>query len=601
MLTNGHRSKTNYNTLSADATPASLNTGRQIIRVAETNDPLAIICTELLNRGQPPDLNNQFILTPDPASTSGIQHRFLALADKAGYSSLLGPRILPLAQWLNDLVMLTDEILHPSRLELLVVEALQQHPSWCSHSESWQLAQSLIPLFDEIARERITLPEQLARFKSTLQQGYQLSDEAPTGFSQEAKIVHMLWHAWRQQQDACGYIDAATAYTRQLAMSTDRIPDAHHLYLLGFRHFSAAELAWLSMILQSGHATLVVQGLLSDRLEAFVSSVLNDQEGPPRNGGNPGLPETPGKSHPVTEFLDNIYAGLNGHPTDENLAERMARYGKLFRESPVVSHIKISPAANAEQSARIIELQLLLWHTEGHQSIGIICEDRRLSRRLRALLERRGFSLHDQAGWALSTTSAATVLERLLQSVEEDFDQTALLDLLKSPFLLPEQPREDRLQAVFWLERDIIRHENIQRGLWRYRAHIRYRQKRLAWHDNKHGQTINELLDTVERSCAPLRECLQRNSATPARYLAALRHALSGLGIDRSYHLDAAGIAITETLERLSSVIRACDMTLAWNDFRYWLGHTLEQATFRPHSDQPAFHLGQPFRPEFPS
>ena len=226
--------------MSADTTPAALTLNRQIIRVAETDDPLAIICQELLTRGQPPDLSSQTILTPNPTSTSGIQRRLLELARKDGYSALLGPRVLPLGQWLNDMVTLPDEVLHPSRLELLIVDTLQQQPAWRSHNTSWQLTQSLVPLFDELAREQIALPEQLEHFKSLLQLGYQLSGQTPDGFSQEAKIVHTLWRAWQQQQAACGYVDAGTAYARQLALSVNRVPTAQHVYLLGFRHLTGA-------------------------------------------------------------------------------------------------------------------------------------------------------------------------------------------------------------------------------------------------------------------------------------------------------------------------------------------------------------------------
>ena len=105
----------------------------------------------------------------------------------------------------------------------------------------------------------------------------------------------------------------------------------------------------------------------------------------------------------------------------------------------------------------------------------MVTEDRRLARRVRALLERAGIALQDSGGWALSTTSAAAALERWLETVEEDFAHQPLLDVLKSPFVCPPQEREAHLASVHRLEQDIILHEQIARGLERYRRHLDYR------------------------------------------------------------------------------------------------------------------------------
>lgn len=585
---NGRKSKTNSNTLSAEvASPADI-TGGPVIQVSCNDDLPEIICNLLLARGQPPDLDNQVILTPRSLNTSGIRQQILELAARRGFPALLGPRIMPLSQWLNDTVVLTEEILHPAHRQLQLIQALKQHPSLCGQGGAWQMAQSLIPLFDELSREQLDLPEDPEQFESVLRNGYQLHNPVPDGFSHEARIVHTLWQAWQKQQAEDGLLDGAAAYTRQLARSLDCIPETHHLYLVGFHHLAGAELAWLSALLHRASATLIVQGLLSEKLEQFVTaSQAKLTATHTRTFPASGSHTTDDEHSTLTSFLDCVFANMTGCTITDDLSARMRRFSGPDKDSPIAQHVKMTTAADGEQHAAVIELQLRLWLAQGLRRIGIVCEDRRLSRRLRALLERQGLSLRDQAGWALSTTSAATALERLLQSVEEDFDQLALLDLLKSPFLLPDWPREERMQAVFWLERDIVRHENIHRGLSRYRRHVRFRQKRLAWRDgNHHGQVILDLLDVIEQASRPLRNCLHRKHSTPSRLLDALLQGLAGLGIEQSYRQDPAGIALLDTLLQIRSATSDCDIGLGWNEFRLWLGNILEQATFRPASGQ---------------
>src|SRR5690606_5726489 len=91
-------------------------------------------------------------------------------------------------------------------------------------------------------------------------------------------------------------------------------------------------------------------------------------------------------------------------------------------------------ADDAEHEARAVDLQIRRWWLAGHRRIALVTEDRKLARRVRALLARAGLALNDTVGWALSTTSAAAALERWLEAVEESFRASPLLDVLKSPF-----------------------------------------------------------------------------------------------------------------------------------------------------------------------
>ena len=120
------------------------------------------------------------------------------------------------------------------------------------------------------------------------------------------------------------------------------------------------------------------------------------------------------------------------------------------------------------------------------QPVAIVTEDRRLARRVRAMLEASGIQLDDPAGWALSTTSAAAIVERWLETVEEDFACGPMLDVLKSPFY-EWRTRDQHLALVLRLEQDIILHENIARGLDRYRRHLDLRSNACRALDRAHS------------------------------------------------------------------------------------------------------------------
>jgi ATP-dependent helicase/nuclease subunit B len=77
---------------------------------------------------------------------------------------------------------------------------------------------------------------------------------------------------------------------------------------------------------------------------------------------------------------------------------------------------------------------------------------RLVARRARALLERAQVLVKDEAGWAFSTTSAATAVGRWLDVAGGDCYHRDLLDLMKSPFVFQDWGREARRHAVWRLE-----------------------------------------------------------------------------------------------------------------------------------------------------
>jgi len=526
-------------------------------------DILEVAAARIIDQaGNLPDLGDCVILLPDLQFAAQLRRQLLAAAQPHGHAALLGPVISTPEQWLVEHIPLDRTVPGRARRELLLVEVLKQHARVFPGSDPWQLAASLVSLFEELALHRVHIPEDLAEFTTRLQSAYGLDTHLPEPLGIEAGIVHRLWHAWQVQLDADDLLDPGMACLQRLA----RHRAAAHvelLYLIGIDDANAAEREWLADLATAG------------RVECFL------------HAGTPWIADTslqtiPADGNaaevPTTACLDQIFQH-DGEPP----AARARAFAARYPQSPLAGGMVIFAATSAEQEALAIDLQVRRWLLEERQPLAIVTEDRRLARRVRALLERSGILLQDSGGWALSTTSAAAVLERWLETVEEDFDHQPLLDVLKSPFIFPDIDPDLHGSRVYRLEQDIIRHENIARGLARYRRHIDTRRQRLptGW-SAATAESLHHLLNRLDQAAEPLREYLQGEPATPQALLQALRASLEELGIWDAFANDPAGRRILQEWQLLHDAAGHSRVTMNWMEFRVWFGTALERHDFRP-------------------
>jgi len=110
---------------------------------------------------------------------------------------------------------------------------------------------------------------------------------------------------------------------------------------------------------------------------------------------------------------------------------------------------RLCPAGDLENAAIQSAQIVLRWLQQGKTDIAIVAQDRVTARRLRALLERAEVAVADETGWKLSTTRAAAALAAWNDLVSARGETNALLDLLKSPFVFPEDAdRSDRVMRI---------------------------------------------------------------------------------------------------------------------------------------------------------
>lgn len=551
--------------------------------VAYNQDPLWVLAERLLadRQSKLPDLSAVTIILAEPQAAPVLRARLLQLSREQGHAALLGPRILTLRDWARTFLPAGIQICDPHAQLLMLVEALNQYPHLLKSANPWALASDLLSLFDELTLNHIDLPADLQDFTRRLQQAYGLRDKEISALGQEARLVHTLWHAWHEQLQAEGLTDMQTAYLLALSHSLQQLAAGESLYLAGFQSFTPAEQHWLAKLLDRNQLRLYLHGQCGVAPERYhpdapLSRLLQH------------LPAT--QSGPVNDDTYSATLTLMFDETAGNLRARANSMQQSHAQSPLQDRLDVFMAQSAEDEANAIDIQVRQWLLEDKQRIGIVTENRRLARRVRALLERAGITLQDEAGWALSTTSAAASLERWLECLEEDFAHLPLLDLLKSPFLFPDLDPDEVRFATLRLEQDIILHENIARGLNRYRQHIEDRRQRLPEWMADSANSLLHLLERLETAAAPLQSKL-KDRQTPSLWLKTLQASLQQIGMAEQFVKDPAGSRLLQALEQMQQAARHTHMQLGWLDLRTWLGRTLEQFHFQPPTNGQGVYL----------
>lgn len=511
-----------------------------------------------------PDLSHSVVLLPDYQGAARLKLELLRMAERQNVSALLLPRISSLRDFLERLAPAGDDVIPEEQRLLLLVDALHKYPHLYGASNPWLLAADLLQLFDELTLYRIRLPQHVSEFADLLARCYRIEAKHPA-LLKEAHIVHTLWQAWHQQLQAEGWTDSSSNYLRQLGYSLQRLPAQARFYVAGFNRFIPAELQWLHELAKQRPLRLMMQA------------------DPDESGFQPrlGFLRSAAKNSRTLFFQ----AALDSSAVP--LLQRARNFAAAHPSSPVLESVRIRPADSFEEEIQLTTLEIQRALSRGDRHIGVITEDRKFARRLRAYLERARIELKDTTGWALSTTRAVALLESWLQCVENDFPHHAFLDLLKSA--VPGDD-EEYLKLVYRFETDIVLHENIGSGMQRYRKALQSRARRLPWWNNSVQQKLMALLDLHERAAAPLQKLLRQTRPAEA-YIRELLNSLQHLQLQRLLAGDEAGCEALSLLDRLQRAASALPARIDWLDFRIWLGYALETHYFSPSTSHPRVQL----------
>ncbi len=554
------------------------HTSEQLTLLPLDQDPFEALVKMLLfeNQKQLPRLERTTVLIPDIADAPHLRQLLLLQTKSLGFDALLGPQIHDCHNWLARLPVTDMDVISDYRRELILVQALNKHSELFGAANHWALADSLLQLFDELTLNKVGLPESIEDFQQRVASAYGLSPHVHNAMEREAQLIHTLWRAWHQELNERGFLDRNTHYLMQLAASLKQ-PSLDRLYILAPIFTCVAEHEWLGNMAKQNNVHIILQGHITP--DTISTRLLHPATPLSKQLEAMGINNLACSSDSnYSRMLDEIFAPQ----TEKPLQQRALEFADTVPDSPLNDHLALFAANSDEEEARAVELQVRRWLLEGKKQISIVCENRRLARRIRALLERANVPINDTAGWALSTTSAAAILERWLQCIEEDFPHLAMLDLLKSPFFCAVEQRDTHLADVYLLERDIVLHEKIGSGIARYRRHLSYRQGRLPSELAARLKPVDRLLERLQRAAELMRGFLSGNPSRAADLLATLRQSLQTLGLEQQLNADEAGTRLLEELQKMEQAASGEEQTMQWLEFRSWLGRNLERYDFKP-------------------
>ena len=592
-----------------------------ILECSRHQNLLDIAATHILETaaGQLPDLRAYVVIVAQSLTSTAFRQQLLHTFNKSDNATsaicLFPPWVGTLNDWISEHIPVpqTYSLISEQTRRLVFIEALKDYPHIFQEENKWQVTIALLKLFDELSLEKAELND-AGQWQQLIHDAYGIDEHKHC--HQEADLVYSLWHAWHQQlediqsQDLTGdYVSRlihatglAINHTLTSNLTSGQTSGDKHFIVIGENHLSRCERHFITALQENNQCTLIKY---ADSIRPACNSLDNSLDNSLGNSAGNSADSA------YEYFIQQCYHFSNTSMPSQSLQQRVA--------SIPTEHLKTVPfscfmAADDETQVQAIDCQIRRWLIEKRQNIGIICEDRKLARRLRALLERADVAMQDLSGWSLATTQAATIIERWLQCIENDFDSRPLLECLKSPFvpalfeslcfdtnnhtaneqqINEENHQHDKIKyLVYRFEHDIVLHENINSNLGRYRKQLDRRKNRLSHWSEQNYQNIVSLIDKVETIATPLQQLYQsQQQKTASAFFTCFTRSLEELGVLSTYAQDAAGLRILQTLDDLETSLRIADPIFSWQDFRLWLGNALEEKLFSPNTQSSSVKL----------
>ena len=230
---------------------------------------------------------------------------------------------------------------------------------------------------------------------------------------------------------------------------------------------------------------------------------------------------------------------------------------------------RLHPCLDAEDEAQRAAACVITQLQAGHTPVGLVANDRVLTRRVSALLQAAGVAVQDETGWKLSTTRAAAQLMSLLRAAQPRARTDDVLDFLKqSPAW--DAPTIERLE-----------HWAREQGLSHWQA-ARASAVKLC------PAGLPALLDDLQTPRA-LAGWLQSLAAAldGAGLLVTLREDAAGQHVLHSLRLEPGGaseIAVLHDMLAAASSNNTGAQRMSLASFTTWVREVLEGASFAPRS-----------------
>ncbi|MES2831097.1 MAG: PD-(D/E)XK nuclease family protein [Pseudomonadota bacterium] len=482
----------------------------------------------------PSDLSGLRMVVPTLGHTLQLRQ---ALHDALG-GAFIAPRICTMSGWLDlqrsqdhSVGVPSDKIVSTGNERLMQLYAeLRQH-AWLKklftarrNTDLLPLAQTLLALADELTAALLPGMAQHAehaeaRWEAALSQ---LPPSARSVLSEEAQLVWAIWKSLLTAEDP-----GAVAFEKMMRLAAD----------------ATSPLVWIAPTASDACAHAFLEAWAEQQPVLIVHLDWCAEK----------LPWAMGKAWP--ELLE---------PCETSLEFSRSSFGTgaalPWIERPL-RHVALSPACSLEEEASRGAQTIVDWLEEGKAAIAIVVQDRVVARRLRALLQRAQVQVADETGWKLSTTRAAAALTAWFDVVTTRAQNTALLDFLKSPFLL--EASEKNADSVMVIE-IALRRGNVAGGWGAIMAAVP------AGPARERVQHLSNQADMFKKR------------HTIAAWMNLTIATLDALGMAEAYRKDAAG---QQLITLLSQIARDCSPLLqefSFSEWRAFASMQMESTTFVP-------------------
>lgn len=237
------------------------------------------------------------------------------------------------------------------------------------------------------------------------------------------------------------------------------------------------------------------------------------------------------------------------------------------------SHIRLCRAGSLEDEAVQGAQTIIQWLQAGKQNVAVVAQDRVVSRRIRALLERADVLVADETGWKLSTTRAAAAISSWLEVVTTRADTMALLDFLKSPYLLWTDTDNEASQDQIAAKADLVMH--IEIILRRANVLGGWESVLAALDATKDSATAGRWLRSMARQAGHF-----SGAHNLAEWSALTLQVFYDLSMFNALQADAAGAQIVQLLQKLQSACADLKTTFSFAEWRALMNLQLESTAF---------------------
>jgi ATP-dependent helicase/nuclease subunit B len=534
-----------------------------------SQDLLSIVSKEIAAQTSTllPDLSKVVVLLPSLQSQSVLREKILKEVSQLGHQVIFPPTITTLHHWVISQHHINKPILSQYARELILVDAVKQQPDLFASANPWGIANELLSLFDAML---------LNDFKPIEFGNYYQAEHQDLSHAllHESDLVKLLWEAWLSQISDEAFIDPIQNYSN--ALESVNISNNEIVYCIGLDQLSTLECKFLNKVEQQSKLNFYAYASNNETLSR-CSTWLNKYI---CNTTQLRFQEN-NLATSRSNFYDSVFIS-----NELNIKQRAESFS-AENSDPLQGHLSLYKTNGFEQHTHAIDIQIRIWLHENKNNIGVVTTDRKLIRRLRAVLEHANVSVNDTAGWALATTSAAVVIEWWLQLAEENYPAKQLLAIANSPFF-PKADHDLHTRAINVLEKEIILQLNLHSGIHRYRSGIEKIQARSKTIELSVFEYLTGFLDQIEASVQLLSKLYSKKSYPLHIFINQLLSSLKPIGFYTTLHNDDAGKQIIDLFEDQMMHFKLIDNKITWSESRRFMSRIFDQQNYKPPTSQSA-------------